>query len=139
MANTIDMQLMRYINLFEKVSGVSTRHCFVYNNIIIFAVPFQKVSVAVGKNGQKAKKLAEILSRRVKVIALPNGEEDLERFVSDIVEPSSFNKIDVHDGMVTISAGRQNKAALIGRNRAREQELESILRNSFNIKKLRIL
>ena len=139
--NTIDMQLMRYINLFAKVSNVSTTHCFVYNNIIIFAVPYDKVYMAIGKNGGNMKRLGEILRKKIKVVELPRDEsqEQIENFVSHIVEPISFNKIEIYEGIVSISAGRQNKAALIGRNRAREQELEDILKKFFHVQKLKII
>ena len=138
MANVINMQVMRYINLFERVTGVSTRHCFVYNNNLIFAVPKTKIFVAVGKAGQNMKKIAEILRRKIKVIAIPEGKLFVEKFISDIVEPVTFNKVDMKNSEIIINAGRQSKAALIGRNRAREKELEDILKSFFNIHKLKI-
>ena len=52
MAGVIDMQLMRYINLFSRISKVSTTKCFTYNNQIIFAVPKDKVSMAIGKGAE---------------------------------------------------------------------------------------
>jgi hypothetical protein len=48
MAGVIDMQLMRYINLFARTTKVQTTKVFVYNNQIIFAVPKAKVSIAFG-------------------------------------------------------------------------------------------
>ncbi len=140
MNNTIDMQVMRYINLFEKVCRVSTTSCFVYNNTIIFAVPSSQVFRAVGKNGVNMKKLSEILRKKIKVVKKPEGIESIEEFVKEIVDPVDFNKIEVKDGVVILTAGRQYKAALIGRNRVREQELEDILKKTFsNISKLKIL
>lgn len=64
MAQIIDMKLMRYINLFEKISHVSTTSCFVYNNIIIFGVPSAMVSKAIGKQGENMKKLGMRLGRK---------------------------------------------------------------------------
>lgn len=138
MINTIDMRLMRYINLFERVSNVSTKNCFVYNNVIVFAVPKAMVSKAVGKDGVNMKRLSEILRRRVKVVAIANEDADLHKFVSDVVDPITFNKIEIRDGFVIISAGRANKAALIGRDRTREKELSNVLKNLFKVKGLRV-
>ncbi|MGC9309882.1 MAG: hypothetical protein ACP5D2_04290 [Candidatus Nanoarchaeia archaeon] len=139
MATTIDMKFMRYINLFARIAKVATTNCFVYNNAILFAVPKGMVSQAVGKKGENVKKLASILSKRVRVIPSPSGEEDMERFVRDVVSPATFNKISCDNGLVSISAGRESKAALIGRGRKRERELEKILQKLFNIKKVRIV
>jgi len=139
MANTIDMQSMRYINLFEKISNVSTTKCFVYNNVIIFAVPKYLIAKAIGKDGENVRKISEILSRKIKVIQAVDERKDIFKFVSDIVEPVTFNKIEVKDNCVSISAGKQSKAALIGRNRTREQELEDILKKFFDVDRVRIV
>jgi NusA-like KH domain protein len=140
MAGTIDMQLMRYINLFAKVSRVQTTKCFVYNNQIVFAVPKASVSVAIGKGAINIKKLSEILRKRIKVVAMPAQEskEGIAEFVKDVVDPIEFNKVEVKDNSVTISAGRQSKAALIGRGRSREKELSEILKSFFGVGRLRI-
>ena len=140
MANVIDMQLMRYINLFERISRVSTTKCFVYNNQIIFAVPKAKVSLAIGKGAVNAKKLNEILRKKIRIVAMPSidSDDEIGKFVGDVVEPIEFNKIEVKENSVVISAGRQSKAALIGRNRVREKELSEVLKNFFHIAKLRI-
>jgi transcription termination/antitermination protein NusA len=131
---------MRYINLFGKLTNVQTTKVFNYNNQIVFAVPKTKVSLAIGKNAVNVKKLSEILRRKIKVVALPleDNNEGICKFVEDVVEPIEFNKVEVKDDSVVISAGRQSKAALIGRNRAREKELSEVLKNFFHITKFRI-
>ena len=70
---TIDMQLMRYINLFRKVCHVSTTNCFVYNNVIIFAVPKMQVYRAIGRGGENMKKLGLILRKKIKIISSSAG------------------------------------------------------------------
>jgi NusA-like KH domain protein len=140
MANVIDMQLMRYINLFSKVSRIDTNTCFVYNSQIIFAVPKEAVSMAIGKDASNVKRMRDILGKKIRVVAMPDREnrDELATFVGDVVNPIEFNKIEVKDGSVTITAGRQSKAALIGRNRTREKELFGILKDHFGIRKFRI-
>jgi NusA-like KH domain protein len=140
MAGVIDMKLMRYINLFERVARVSTTNCFVYNNVIIFAVPKELVSKAVGKDGANVRRLGETLRRKIKVIATarPEDDEGMKKFVSDVVSPIEFNKIEIKDGQVVINAGRQSKAALIGRGRQREKELNDIMKSFFKVQKVRI-
>lgn len=138
MSNIIDMQVMRYINLFEKISRVSTMNCFVYNNTIVFAVPKSLVSRAIGNGAVNVKKMGEILGKKVKVIAERDVGE-IQQFVADIVDPVTFNKVELSNGVAVINAGRQNKAALIGRNRVREEELQGILKKFFSIEKIRII
>ena len=140
MAGVIDMQLMRYINLFAKTTRVQTSKVFVYNNQIIFAVPKAKVSIAIGKGASNVKRLNEILRKKIKVVTMPavDSNEGVGKFVEEVVAPVEFNKVEVNDNSVVVTAGRQNKAALIGRNRTREKELAAVLKNFFHIGKFRI-
>jgi len=134
------MKLMRYINLFAKISGVTTTKVFTYNNQIIFAVPKNKISIAIGKGAVNVKKLNEILRRNIKIIAMPEKDNigGISKFVEDVVAPVEFNKIDIRNDSVVITAGRQSKAALIGRGRQREKELADVLKNFFGIIKFKI-
>ncbi|MFA5060971.1 MAG: hypothetical protein WC494_01480 [Candidatus Pacearchaeota archaeon] len=141
MASVINMQFMRYINLFSKISGVSTMNCFIYNGQIFFAVNPSKVSQAIGKNAVNVKKLREILGKKIRVVVMPNKENssEMEGFIKEVIDPIEVNKIEIKNDSVSITAGRQSKAALIGRNRAREKELSDVLKNYFHIIQLRIL
>jgi len=145
MTKTIDMQLMRYINLFERISRVSTTNCFVYNNTIYFAVPKKLVMSAVGKNGENVKRIAETLGRKIKIVSMPNElsmQNDLfnsiKNFLVEVVSPIEFTGFDFVDGMVSISGDRESKAILIGRDRTREKELAEILKITFGVKEFKI-
>ena len=138
MIKTIDMQVMRYINLFAKVSKISSKHCFIYNNTIIFVVPASKVSQAIGENGKNIKKMSEILEKKVKVGLLPKGIEDAEKFITTIIYPIEIKSIEIQDGYLIINAGMQSKAMLIGRNKRRLEEMRKIIKNYFG-KELRIV
>ena len=140
MAGVINMQMMRYINLFSKTTRVQTTKVFSYNNQIIFVVPKSKVSIAIGRDAVNAKKLNEILRKKIKIIAMPatDDNEGIGKFIRDIVAPVEFNGIEMRGDSLVVNAGRQSKAALIGRGRQREKEIADVLKNFFGITKLRI-
>ena len=123
---TIDMQDMRHLNLFGKITQVRTRFCFNYNNLIIFCVPKNLVSRAIGENGRNIKRINEILSKKVKVVSKPEGIHEIKRFVEAIVSPVVFRDLEVKDNEIILTAGFQSKAALIGRNRRRLHELQKM-------------
>ena len=137
MAGTIDMQDMRYLNLFEKITRVSTRYCFKYNEAIVFCVPRSLVSRAIGEKGINVKKMNEILNKRIKVIPQPLGIDDAKKFIESIVSPVTFKELEVNDEII-LTAGSQSKAALIGRNKRRLLELQKISRDYFG-KELKIV
>lgn len=140
MAGTIDMQLMRYINLFARTTKVMTRRVFLYNNQIFFAVPKSKVSVAIGKGACNIKKMGELLRKKIRVVAMPavDDAEGVKKFIVDVVAPIEVTGVEIKSGTIVVNGGRQSKAALIGRNRVREKELGDVLKDFFGIEKLKI-
>lgn len=138
MVKVLDMQFIRYANLFSKITYISTNHCFEYNHTIIFVVPRKLVMKAIGPNNINLRKLSDVIGKRVKIIAAPNGMEDLNSFVSIITYPVKFKSIEVRDGEAVINANIQSKASLIGREKARVSEMENILGQYFGIRKVRV-
>jgi NusA-like KH domain protein len=138
MVKTLDMQSIRYANMFGKVTRIRTNHCFEYNNMIVFAVPRSFVAKAIGPENQNLKRLSEILRKKIKIVAIPKGKEDIENFVSVIVSPVKFKAIEIKENEAVLSANTQSKASLIGRNKVRLNEMEGILGQYFGIRKLRV-
>src|SRR3972149_6573189 len=129
----IDMKLMRYINLLDRISRVKTRKCFVYNNIIVFAVPREMMSQAIGPGASNIMRIQEQIGKRVKIVLEPRGIEDAQNFVREIVSPVRFKSLELKEGMLVLNAGMTSKAALIGRNKKRLEELSEIIMNNFGL------
>lgn len=137
MGSTLDMQDIRYLNLFERIMKVSTRFCLKYNETLVFCVPRHLVSKAIGEGGRNIKKMNQILRKRIKIVASPQGIEDVEYFIRAIVSPVTFKNLEIRGNEVLVNAGI-NKAALIGRNKRRLLEMQKIVRDSFG-KEFRIV
>ena len=129
----INMQLMRYINLLDRASHVKTRKCFVYNNIVVFAVPRMMISQAIGPGAMNVRRIQEQLGKKVKIVAEPSGIEEAPEFVREIVSPIRFKSLELREGSFVLNAGSTSKAALIGRNRRRFDELRQIIMDNFGI------
>ena len=130
MANTIDMQEMRYLNLFENIMKVRTRFCFRYNDSLIFSVPRELVGKAVGENGRNIRRMSEILGKRIRVVAAPLGLHDAEGFIKSIISPLTIRGFEIRDNELIVSGGK-NKAGLIGRNKRRLLEMQKIVKDFF--------
>lgn len=134
---TLDMRFIRYLNLFERVTRVRTKNCFVYNNTIIFLVPESFMSRAIGENGKNVRQISEIIGKKVKIVRCPEGINDMRIFISAIIEPIQFKELNIGKDELVIVAGR-NKAAMIGRNKTRLEEMKNIIEQYFGIKNVRI-
>lgn len=137
---TFDMRFIRYMNIFSIVTKIRAKHCFLYNNMIVFSVPSFLVNNAIGKDNINLKKLSEILGRKIKIVAEPKSMDDAEKFISVIIAPAKFNTIQVRDREVIITtSGMENKALIIGRNKARLIELKDILEQYFGVKSIKVV
>ena len=127
----IDMQTMRYINLFERVARVRATKCFIYNNTIYFAVPPKFFGKAASP--QISRMITEQLGKRVRIIR--DADDDLNsvgNFVGEVVSPAGFDNFEIQDGVYIITAGSRERAAtLIGRNKMRLNELSAIMESYF--------
>jgi transcription antitermination factor NusA-like protein len=137
MVKILEMRFIRYANLFNRITKIRANHCFEYNNAIVFAVPRKFVMKAIGPNNKNLEKLSKLIRKKIRIVAIPEGIEGIENFVSVIIKPAKFRSIEVKDSEVIISADTQNKAAIIGRDKVRLKELENILEQYFGIKKVR--
>ncbi len=138
MVKTIDMQLMRYMNLFARISRVTSKHCFIYNSTIMFVVQKKDVSLAMGPGNINLKKMNAIVNRKVKVVGAPQSLADAEKFISTIIHPIEIKSVELKDNYLMINAGQQSKAMLIGRNKKRFEEMKKIVKEYFS-KELKIV
>ncbi len=138
MVSTINMQDMRYLNLFSRITRINTRHCIKYNGMLIFCVPGKLVMKAIGENARNIKKISEILGKKIRVIPNPRGIADIKQFIENIVRPVTFKDVEAKNNEVILTAGSQSKAALIGRNKRRLLEMQKIISDYFG-KEFRII
>lgn len=128
---TINMQDMRYMNIFQKVTKIRTRYCFKYDGTLVFCVPKKYLSQALGKNAENLKKISDIIGKRIRIVSIPRGVEDAEKFIKDIISPVQFKEMNINEDEIIITAGRQNKASLIGREKRRLHDLQKISKDFF--------
>ncbi|MEK6885991.1 MAG: hypothetical protein AABX17_03430 [Nanoarchaeota archaeon] len=143
---TFDMQFIRYMNLFSRVTRIDPKHCFAYNNGLLFVVPAGAVQMAIGRDNSNLKKLSNILGKRIRIVAQPSGVKEMAKFIAVIVAPIKFERAEVVENpetkdkeIVITTSDREAKAMLIGRGRIRETELKDILEQYFGVKNLRIM
>jgi len=133
MVRTIDMQSMRYLNLFRKITHIDTKHVFPYNEMIYFCVPKQLLSKALGKEAHNLKRISNVIKKRVRIIPVPKGAHHSKDFIQAIVNPVQIKEVEVSEKEIVVTAGnRQTKAALLGRNKRRLEEMKKIILAYFN-------
>ena len=98
-------------------------------------MPQELLSKAIGQGGINAKQISNVLNKKVKIISY-NGNK--EEFVESIISPIKFKELKIENNTLSIKAGPQSKALIIGKNSARLKELKSILERYFKIENIRV-
>lgn len=132
MANTIDMRDLRYLNLFQKITQIRTRYVFHYNETVYFCVPKSLLSKALGRDAENIRRIGAIVKKKVRIIPLPMGIHHARDFFKTVVSPVTFKEFEVTDKEIIVTAPRQTKATLIGRNKRRLEEMKKIILSFFN-------
>jgi NusA-like KH domain protein len=137
---TFDMKFMRYMNLFNRITKLHAKHCFSYNKTIFFVVPYSLISRAIGKDNINLRELSGVIGSKIRIIAEPRGIQDLNFFVSSMIQPAKFDEIKIENNEAILNVtGIENKALIIGRNKARILELKDLLNQYFKIKNIRVV
>ncbi len=131
MVNTIDMQDLRYLNLFEKVTRINTKYCFIYNNTVFFCVPRNLISRAIGEDARNIRRISEIINKRVRIVAIPRDIKDAKSFIESVVGPVPVKEMEINENEIVVGGNVQIKAALIGRNKRRLLEMQEIIKGFF--------
>ena len=133
----IDIDSIQHMNLFERFTAVRAKLCFDYGPSLIFVIQPESVSRVIGKVAVM-RKLSSVLKRRIRIVASPYNNEDIEPFIKSVIWPIRFKKLIFNNGELTIIAGPQSKAALIGREKSRLNQLHDILKKYFEVQQIRI-
>ena len=130
MIKTLEIHDLMNLNLFEKITRVRTSFLFQYNNVLYFCVPKSMLKKALGENAQNLKRISDKIRRRVRIVPLPRDIKDAEKFIKLVVSPLEFQELEIKDNEIILTGGR-NKAAFIGRDKKRLNEMQKITSGLF--------
>ncbi len=127
-----DLELIKYRTLFENLTGVMVKDCFMKNSsMIVFIVPEKNIGFAIGKNGANVKKLETVLKKKLKIVEFSN---DPVKFIRSLIAPLRPKDIYMEDNIVNIvPASVADKAQLIGREGKNLKDIKSIVKRYFDV------
>lgn len=126
---------MKYISLFESLTGAKVKDCIVNDNII-FIVHENEMGKAIGKHGSNIKRVENALKKKIKLVEFNN---DIIQFVQNLILPVRAKEIKEEDGIVTIYGNdTKSKGILIGRDRNNINLVSDIVKRYFGIKEIKV-
>ncbi|MEK6826061.1 MAG: NusA-like transcription termination signal-binding factor [Nanoarchaeota archaeon] len=126
----LDVKLIGYVNLFEQLTKVNVKDCFIDDDmVLVFVVNSAGIGKAVGKDGINVKKLSGKLKQKLRVIGF---DDDPCNFVKNLLYPlSGFDVSLVDDKVLIRTEDRTLKGKIYGRDKSNLIKINGILRKYF--------
>jgi len=121
----LSAESIRYLTLFESLTGASVKDCMIQDERIIFVVKKGDMGAAIGKGGINIERARELMSKRIEVV---EHSDDPVEFIVNIFKPIrvSVKLIEKQDKRIAqVSVDPQYKGLAIGKggkniNKAKE-------------------
>ncbi|UCF45289.1 MAG: NusA-like transcription termination signal-binding factor [Candidatus Bathyarchaeota archaeon] len=133
---------MRYIALFESVSGASVKDCIIdeEQGRAIFIVNQGQVGVAIGRGGRNIHTLERMTGKKHEIIEY---SEDPQQFIRNALKPAGVREVRITermDGkkMVVVTVNPKDKGVAIGKNGKNAERLRFLAKRYFNIQNVSI-
>jgi|TARA_B100001964_G_scaffold71113_3_gene80683 N utilization substance protein A len=130
-----DIDIMKYMSLFESLSGAKVKDCIV-NDVIFFIVHENEMGKAIGKQGSNIKRVENTLKKKIKLAEFNN---DVSQFIQNLIYPLKAKEIKEEEGVVTIYVDdRKTKGMLIGRDRHNINSIKDIVKRYFKVEEIKV-
>jgi N utilization substance protein A len=133
---------MRYIALFENVSGASVKDCIVdeEQGRVIFIVNPGQVGIAIGRGGRNIHQLENMTGKKQEIIEY---SEDPAQFIKNSLKPAVVKEVRVSertDGkkIAVVTVAPKDKGVAIGKNGKNAERLRFLAKRYFNIQNVSI-
>ena len=133
---------MRYIALFESVSGASVKDCIIdeEQGRAIFIVNQGQVGVAIGRGGRNIHTLERMTGKKHEIIEY---SEDAVQFIKNALKPAAVREVRITermDGkkMAVVTVNPKDKGVAIGKNGKNAERLRFLAKRYFDIQNVSI-
>jgi N utilization substance protein A len=133
---------MRYIALFESVSGASVKDCIINEGQgrAIFIVNQGQVGVAIGRGGRNIHTLERMTGKKHEIIEY---SEDPQQFIRNALKPAAVREVRITermDGkkMAVVTVNPKDKGVAIGKNGKNAERLRFLAKRYFDIQNVSI-
>ncbi|MEM2995302.1 MAG: NusA-like transcription termination signal-binding factor [Candidatus Bathyarchaeia archaeon] len=133
---------MRYIALFESITGASVKDCIVdeEQGRVIFVVNEGQIGVAIGKGGRNIRTLEKMTGKKHEIIEY---SDDPAQFIKNALKPAVVKEVRITpkpDGktIAVVTVNPRDKGVAIGKNGRNAERLRFLAKRYFQIQNISI-
>lgn len=108
---------LRYIALFESLTGAVARDCVIEDDRIIFVVKPGDMGLAIGKKGANINRVKKALGKQVEIVEF---SDDAKKFIENSLQPADIKNVHIRDKndkrLAYVEVKNKDKGLAIGKN-----------------------
>jgi N utilization substance protein A len=131
---------IKYINLFENMTGASVKDCILQEKVF-FVVKQGQMGLAIGRKGANIQRLTETIGKPIEIIEY---SDDPETFVRNILRPASIRNVTIitrpdNKVVATLDVLRRDKGLAIGPKGKNIERAKTLMERHHNVGDIVIL
>ena len=138
----ITIREMRYIALFESITGATVKDCIVDEDLneIIYVVKEGNVGIAIGKGGKNIHTLEQMTGKKHDII---EHSESPAQFIKNALKPAQVKEIRITErpdgkSIAVVSVHPKDKGVAIGKNGKNAERIRFLAKRYFQIQNVSI-
>ncbi len=131
-----DIDAMKFMSMFESMTGAKLKDCIISENAVMFIVEDGEIAKAIGKKGVNVRRLESSLKKRIRIAEF---NDNLVKFIENIVYPAKIRTVKQEDKIVTLTAAdTHSRGLLIGRGASILRSYEAVVKRFFDIEEIKV-
>ncbi|MCK4439412.1 NusA-like transcription termination signal-binding factor [Candidatus Bathyarchaeota archaeon] len=133
---------MRYISLFESITGASVKDCIVNEeqSRVIFVVSEGQIGMAIGRSGRNIHTLERMTGKKHEIIEY---SEEPVQFIKNALKPAMVKEVRITERpngktIAVVAVNPKDKGVAIGKNGRNAERLRFLAKRYFQIEKVSI-
>jgi len=133
---------MRYISLFESVTGANVKDCIVNEeqSRVIFVVKEGEIGMAIGRGGRNIHTLERMTGKKHEIIEY---SETPAQFIKNALKPAMVKEVRITERpngktMAVVTVNPRDKGVAIGKNGRNAERLRFLAKRYFQIENVSI-
>lgn len=131
----LSLEQMRYIGIFESLTGARVKDCIINGDTILFVVEFGDAAKAIGRKGVNVERASKILKKKIEVVEYA---EPLEMFVKSIFIPARIVSVKVYQDnqgrkRVVVHPVPEDQGLAIGKNGRNVEKARLLLKRYYDV------
>lgn len=131
----LDTECIKYIGLFESLTGVVVKDCIVNGTKIMFIVKEGQAGIAIGKEGVNIKNLQNKINKKIEVIEF---SQDPTKFITNIFRPMVASNAYISERsdnkkILRFDLVRPNNTQILINIKARLKKAKYLIKKYFDI------